>query len=165
MQRDSLRLWAAAGISAGLMELPFPLAGPMPVWRSIFAWFGIVPLLYGILINSTVECPHPLRRAFLAAYVCGVLWYIGNCYWIRDTMMRYGDMPAVAPVLLLLGWFRLARSLGVDIPAAWLTGVAFAASGAVVGTIAGVMSNGWYVGHVLAPILARAAAQEPARVS
>ena len=104
MQRDSLRLWAAAGISAGLLELPFPLAGPMPVWRSIFAWFGIVPLLYGILINSTVECPHPLRRAFLAAYVCGVLWYIGNCYWIRDTMMRYGDMPAVAPVLLLLGF-------------------------------------------------------------
>jgi apolipoprotein N-acyltransferase len=104
MQRDSLRLWAAAGLSAGLLELPFPLAGPLPVWRSCFAWVGLVPLLYGILINSTVESRHPLRRAFLAAYVCGVLWYIGNCYWIRDTMMRYGDMPAIAPVLLLLGF-------------------------------------------------------------
>jgi apolipoprotein N-acyltransferase len=104
MQRDSLKLWAAAGLSAGLLELPFPLAGPMPVWRSVFAWFGLVPLLYGILMNSDVERPHPLRRAFLTSYVCGVLWYIGNCYWIRDTMMRYGDMPAIAPVLLLLGF-------------------------------------------------------------
>jgi hypothetical protein len=34
-------LWAAAVISAGLLELPFPLAGPMPPWRSIFAWFGL----------------------------------------------------------------------------------------------------------------------------
>src|SRR5450631_960814 len=104
MQRDSLKLWAAAGLSAGLLELPFPLAGPMPVWRSVFAWFGLVPLLYGILMNSDVERPHPLRRAFLTSYVCGVLWYIGNCYWIRDTMMRYGDMPAIAPVLLLFGF-------------------------------------------------------------
>ena len=104
MRHDSLRLWAAAGLSTGLLELPFPLAGPLPVWRSCFAWFGLAPLLYGILINSTVESPHPLRRAFLAAYVCGVLWYIGNCYWIRDTMMRYGDMPAIAPVLLLVGF-------------------------------------------------------------
>src|SRR6266568_464584 len=104
MQRDSLKLWAGAIVSAGLLELPFPFAGPMPAWRGIFAWFGIVPLLYGILINSTVERPHPLRRAFLGAYLCGVLWYIGNCYWIRDTMMRYGDMPAIAPVLLLVGF-------------------------------------------------------------
>jgi len=28
-------LWAAAGLSAGLLELPFPLAGPMPPPRSI----------------------------------------------------------------------------------------------------------------------------------
>ncbi len=67
----------------------------MPPWRSIFAWFGLVPLLWAILIPTrTVNHPRPLRRAFLLAYVCGVLWYMGNCYWIRDTMIRYGDMPA-----------------------------------------------------------------------
>jgi len=47
---------------------------------------------------------HPLRRAFLLSYFCGVLWYVGNCYWIRDTMMRYGDMPPLAPELLTLGF-------------------------------------------------------------
>ncbi|HEV2484320.1 MAG TPA: apolipoprotein N-acyltransferase [Terracidiphilus sp.] len=100
----SWKLWAAAGLSAGLLELPFPLAGPLPVWRSLFAWFGLVPLLCAILSAAKTGRPRPLRRAFLLSYVCGVLWYIGNCYWIRDTMMQYGDMPALAPTLLLIGY-------------------------------------------------------------
>ncbi len=91
-------------MSAALLELPFPLAGPMPPWRSIFAWFGLVPLLWAILSPATVESARPLRRAFLIAYLCGVLWYMGNCYWVRDTMMRYGDMPTGAPTLLLIGF-------------------------------------------------------------
>ena len=99
-----MRLWGAAILSAALLELPFPLAGPMPPWRSIFAWFGLVPLLWAILSPATVDHPRPLRRAFLIAYLCGVLWYMGNCYWVRDTMMRYGDMPTGAPTLLLIGF-------------------------------------------------------------
>jgi apolipoprotein N-acyltransferase len=100
----SWKLWAAAGLSAGLLELPFPLAGPLPPWRSIFAWVGLVPLLWAILSPQCVDSPRPLRRGFLIAYLCGVLWYIGNCYWVRDTMMRYGDMPVGAPTMLLLGY-------------------------------------------------------------
>jgi apolipoprotein N-acyltransferase len=97
-------LWAAAGLSAGLLELPFPLAGPLPVWRSTFAWFGMVPLLWAILASCTPDRRHPLRRPFLLAYLCGFLWYAGNCYWVRDTMARYGDMPPLAPTLLLVGF-------------------------------------------------------------
>ena len=100
----SWKLWAAAGLSAGLLELPFPIAGPMPAWRSIFAWFGLVPLLWAVLSPACVDGPRPLRRGFLLAYVCGVLWYMGNCYWVRDTMMHYGDMPPLAPTLLLIGY-------------------------------------------------------------
>jgi apolipoprotein N-acyltransferase len=40
MHRHSWTLWAATGLSAGLLELPFPLAGPMLPWRSVFAWFA-----------------------------------------------------------------------------------------------------------------------------
>jgi apolipoprotein N-acyltransferase len=102
-----------------LLELPFPIAGPMAPWRSVFAWFGLVPLLWALLANFRTEelesaeadpdgfntaARHPLRRAFLVSYFCGVLWYVGNCYWIRDTMMRYGDMPPLAPELLTLGF-------------------------------------------------------------
>jgi apolipoprotein N-acyltransferase len=141
--------WAAAAVSAVLLELPFPLAGPMPPWRSGFAWFGLVPLLWALLTGTENEGPesqgsknaggrsggpesgeaksevrkdeirkdeirkdeiqkaaggHPLLRAFGLAYFCGVLWYVGNCYWIRDTMLRYGDMPPFAPELLTLGF-------------------------------------------------------------
>jgi apolipoprotein N-acyltransferase len=104
MHRQSLKLWAAAGLSAGLLELPFPLAGPLPVWRTVFAWFGLVPLLWALLSPTCADGPRPLRRGFLLAYLCGVLWYAGNCYWVRDVMLRYGDMPALAPTLLLLGY-------------------------------------------------------------
>ena len=125
----SWRLWAAAVLSAVLIELPFPLAGPMPPWRSVFAWFALVPLLWALLSRpgrkgsrsgsfdasaaadsprtTTVRMGHPelsLPGAFFIAYLCGFLWYMGNCYWVRDTMMHYGDMPPMAPTLLLIGY-------------------------------------------------------------
>ncbi len=102
--QSSWKPWAAAGLSAGLLELPFPLAGPLPLWRSVFAWFALVPLLWALLSVPHSSRTHPLRRAFFISYLCGVLWYVGNCYWIRDTMMRYGDMPPLAPELLTLGF-------------------------------------------------------------
>ena len=104
MPRHVWKQWGAAGLSAGLLELPFPLAGPLPPWRSVFAWFGLAPLIWAILSPGTMESPRPMRRAFLLSYVCGFLWYMGNCYWVRDTMSRYGDMPALAPILLLIGF-------------------------------------------------------------
>lgn len=104
MRSHSWMLWAAAGLSAGLLELPFPLAGPMPPWRSVFAFFGLVPLLWALLAAADAKEEGSLRDGFLPAYVCGVLWYCGNCYWVRNTMERYGDMPPMAPTLLLIGF-------------------------------------------------------------
>ena len=95
-------LWAAAGLSAGLLELPFPLAGPMPPWRSVFAWFGLAPLIWAVLSPACTDGPRPLKRAFLMAYVCGVLWYMGNCYWIYDTMLIHGGLPPAVSLLILL---------------------------------------------------------------
>jgi apolipoprotein N-acyltransferase len=103
MYRHAWRYWAAAGLSAGLMELPFPLAGPLPLVRSTVAWFALAPLLWAI-IRGSEAASRPFRRAFLLAYVCGVLWYAGNCYWIYDTMKIHGGLPPVVSVLLLLGF-------------------------------------------------------------
>ncbi len=96
--------WAAAILSAALLELPFPLAGPLPVWRTVFAWFGLVPLICAVLSKQMSNRPHPLQRAFLVAYLCGVLWYAGNCYWIYATMHIYGGLPPLVSVLLLAGF-------------------------------------------------------------
>lgn len=104
MRHNAWKYWGAAGLSAGLLELPFPLAGPLPPWRSVFAWFGLVPLLWAILSPSTSAAGRPFRRAFLFSYLTGFLWYMGNCYWVRDTMSRYGDMPPLAPTLLLIAF-------------------------------------------------------------
>jgi apolipoprotein N-acyltransferase len=101
---ESWKLWAAAGLSAGLLELPFPLAGPLPGWRSTFAWVALVPLLWALLSPECVDGKRPLRRGFLLGYLCGVLWFGGNCYWVRDTMQKYGDMPLGAPTLLLVAF-------------------------------------------------------------
>jgi apolipoprotein N-acyltransferase len=103
-KQNSWLLWAAAVLSAALLELPFPIAGPMPPWRSIFAWFGLVPLLWALHSPMCVEGKRPLRKAFLIGYLSGFLWYMGNCYWVRDTMAAYGDMPLMAPTLLLIGY-------------------------------------------------------------
>jgi apolipoprotein N-acyltransferase len=94
--------WAAAALSAGLLELPFPIAGPMPPWRAVFAWFGLVPLLCAVLSVEDSSGPHPLRRGFLLGYLCGVLWYIGNCYWIYSTMLIHGGLPPAVSLLVLL---------------------------------------------------------------
>jgi len=98
----SWTLWAAAGLSAGLLELPFPLAGPLPPWRSIFAWFGLAPLIWAVLSEQCSQGPRPLRRAFLLAWVCGVLWYMGNCYWIYDTMLIHGGLPPAVSLMILV---------------------------------------------------------------
>ena len=99
-----MKMWAAAVLSAALLELPFPLAGPMPPWRSIFAWFGLVPLLWALLSPATVIIRRPFRRAFLLSYLCGVLWYMGNCYWVRDTMIALRRHACGAPSLLLIAF-------------------------------------------------------------
>ena len=76
----------------------------MPPWRAIFAWFALAPLIWAVLSDACTHGPRPLRRAFLLAYLCGVLWYMGNCYWIYDTMLIHGGLPPVVSLLLLLGF-------------------------------------------------------------
>ena len=70
----------------------------------MFAWLGLAPLLWALLGGGDAEKARTPRQGFLLAYVCGVLWYCGNCYWVRNTMERYGDMPPMAPTLLLIGF-------------------------------------------------------------
>jgi apolipoprotein N-acyltransferase len=121
--------WTAAVISAALLELPFPLAGPMPPWRAIFAWFGLAPLLWAVL-RAVKAGDRPLQRAFLIAYLCGVLWFAGNCYWIYDTMLIHGGIPPVGSALMLVG-FSL------------VLGLYFGLFGWGVAAVARRFGNGW----------------------
>lgn len=94
MRLVPLRLYGLAVFSALLQLLPFPLAGPVPFWRRLICWFCLVPLLLALAgKDKRDKALRPLSSALLA-YVCGVLWFAGNCYWIYQTMFLYGGLPA-----------------------------------------------------------------------
>jgi apolipoprotein N-acyltransferase len=90
-----------AVLSALLLNLCFPIAGPLPAWRTVFAWFGAVPLLLALLCSD--EGARLLWRGFFTGWVFGFVWYAINCYWIYQTMFLYGGLPTpVAAGILLL---------------------------------------------------------------
>jgi apolipoprotein N-acyltransferase len=43
----------------------------------------------------------PLQTALLG-YLCGVAWYLGNCYWIYSTMHLYGNLSGIASLGVLI---------------------------------------------------------------
>src|SRR5580693_10686622 len=77
-------------LSGFLLNLPFPIAGPLPPWRAAFGWIALIPSMYALLAPNYAAHPRYLRPSALAAYLGGVLWYTLNCYWIYQTMHLYG---------------------------------------------------------------------------
>ena len=47
------KLWLLAVLSAALQMLPFPIAGPVPLWRRAFCWVCLTPLLWIVLYGKT----------------------------------------------------------------------------------------------------------------
>jgi apolipoprotein N-acyltransferase len=103
MRLIPLRLWTMAILSAILQILPFPIAGPTPLWRTAFCWIALLPLLWALLGNTKTGNPLTLRQAAALSYLCGFIWYLGNCYWIYQTMYLYGGLakPIAAGILVL----------------------------------------------------------------
>ena len=102
MRLVPIRSWAFLILSAVLQVAIFPMAGPLPLWRASLAWIALVPLLLCILQPDRSGAPIRPRTAALLGYVCGTLWYAGNCYWIYQTMHIYGGMPEPLAFLILI---------------------------------------------------------------
>jgi apolipoprotein N-acyltransferase len=94
-------------LSAGLQIVIFPLPGLY--W---LCWIAVTPLLVALLRSrapETLQVDAGMRllaarpwQGFLLAYLCGILWYLGTCYWVFDTMHRYGGVPIPAALLILV---------------------------------------------------------------
>src|SRR6185437_23794 len=71
-------------------------------------------------------------------YICGIFWYLGNCYWIYSTMHLYGNLSEVASVGVLI---LFALYLGLYL--------------ALFGLLFGVIRRNWSVSAALisAPLL------------
>jgi apolipoprotein N-acyltransferase len=104
-------------LSAVLQVLIFPLPG-----LSWLCWLALTPLLAALLrarpsdslqldIEGTRLLPARTWQGFLLGYVCGIVWYCGTCYWIFDTMRRYGRVNVAMSAFLLL-LFGMTAGLG-----------------------------------------------------
>lgn len=108
MRQIHTSAWLLILLSAGLQILIFPLAN-----LYMLCWVAIAPLLVALLHArrpdtlqlraGTKLIPAKPLQAFLLAYLCGILWYAGTCYWIYNTMRQYGGVntPAALGILLL----------------------------------------------------------------
>jgi apolipoprotein N-acyltransferase len=94
-------------MSAALQIVIFPLPGLYGL-----AWVAVAPLLVALLRTrapETLQLDGPVRllpatpwQGFVLGYLCGILWFAGTCYWIFDTMHRYGGLPIPAAALALI---------------------------------------------------------------
>ena len=101
------RAWGLALVSAVLQVVIFPLPGMYGL-----SWIAVAPLLVAILrarVPETLRLDGQARllpatpwQGFALGYGCGILWFAGTCYWIFDTMHRYGGLPIPAAVLALI---------------------------------------------------------------
>jgi apolipoprotein N-acyltransferase len=99
--------WLLVVLSAVLQVIIFPLADFY--WLS---WIALTPLLVALLRAQPagilhVDAPSKFLPAtpwqgFLLAYLCGIFWSGGTCYWVFDTMHRYGGLPITAAAFVLL---------------------------------------------------------------
>lgn len=108
--------WLLAIFSGVLQILIFPLPGLY--W---LCWIAFAPLLVAVLrtrdadVLQLFDSPGVklvsgnFGQGFVLAYLSGILWYAGTCYWIYDTMHHYGGLnPAAALGVLLLFCLYLA---------------------------------------------------------
>jgi len=107
--------WLLVGLSSLLQVLIFPLPG-----LSVLSWIAFAPLIVALLRarpagvlqidgSANLQAATP-GQAFLLAYVSGILWYAGTCYWIYNTMHQYGGLSAP---LALLAVFLFCLYLGL----------------------------------------------------
>ena len=110
----SLRLvrpvaWGMVVLSAGMQIACFPVVGPLPYWRSSVCWIALVPLFLALHLSNKDGRKSGWMAGFALGYFCGVLTYLGNCYWIYQTMYLYGGLPKVLALsILILFSFYLA---------------------------------------------------------
>ncbi len=109
MQRSA---WILAVLSGGLQVAIFPSINFY--W---LCWIAFVPLLVAILgaRQSDLESiPASAGQGFLLAYVSGLIWSAGSCYWVFHSMHVYGGLSTSAAVgVLILFCLALAAHHGV----------------------------------------------------
>ncbi len=102
MQLARIRACVLSVLSALLQIVIFPIAGPVSPWRTALSWVALLPLLLALLASGRTEYPYNWKHGFVLGYLCGSVWYLGNCYWIYQTMYLYGGLPKTVSLAILV---------------------------------------------------------------
>lgn len=97
-------------VSSGLQILVFPKAG-----LYFLSWIAMAPLIYALLRGPGGEGElvdaegrslrqFTLWQGFLLAWVSGIVWYLGTCYWIYPVMNGYGNLNGFVAALVTLAF-------------------------------------------------------------
>ncbi len=109
MQR---RAWLLAVVSGGLQVAIYPSIDLY--W---LCWIAFAPLLVAILAarrRGAETLPSSAANGFLLAYVSGLIWSAGTCYWIFHSMHVYGGLSSGAAVGVVIAFcLALAAHHGV----------------------------------------------------
>ena len=104
------RAWTLAVLSSVLQILVVPKPALF-----FLGWIAFAPLIYallrgrggeGELVDSEGRSlrPFTVRQGFLIAWCCGILWYLGTCYWIYPVMNGYGGLNPIAASLITIAF-------------------------------------------------------------
>ncbi|MDT8070710.1 MAG: apolipoprotein N-acyltransferase [Terriglobia bacterium] len=122
MRRVHPSAWLLA-ISSGILQI---LVFPTPD-LTFLCWVALAPLIYAILrareVDATVLLesqspsfliPATPKQGFVLGWTCGVVWYLGTCYWVFHVMHLYGGLnPFVSFLLLILFSLYLGLNHGI----------------------------------------------------
>ena len=123
MRKNALIPWLLAILSAFLLLLPFSIAGPVPWWRTLFAWVALVPLLIAILDGTYVEA----KRYLLRKRIVGLPY--------RRALVS-GKLLLDLPDDVFLGGISAIASAGILLAYSLILGLYFACFGLLVSLIA-----------------------------
>ncbi len=81
----------------------------------MLSWVALAPLIFAVLRARESDAtellaseaasylaPATVKQGFLLGYASGVVWYMGNCYWVYHVMHSYGGLHPVLALLLLI---------------------------------------------------------------
>jgi len=109
LTRTALLLAVLSGI---LQVLIFPLPG-----LTFLCWMALAPLLVALFRarrSAVGAAPASPGQGFLLAYIAGVVWSFGTCYWIYHVMHVYGGLDAPLSLgILVLFCFALGVVFGL----------------------------------------------------
>ena len=115
MLRIHKSAWILVLLSAFLQILIFPLPR-----LYVLCWVALTPLLVALLRARPPQTlqldagqklePATWWQGFLLGYACGIVWYLGTCYWVFDTMHQYGGL-SVPVALFVMVLFALYLGL------------------------------------------------------